>query len=187
MKKSFITIRRSMQSNKFILSLLFLVVFTNPSHSQTLNNLKEINQVWKKFYQAFESLDYNLMADIHSKDLVRISGGQRISDYNSYINNYKTTFKQAKINGVTNNISLRFFERINNDSIASERGIYKLIRNRNLNDEHTYYGQFHVIFKKEKGYWKILMDYDSNEGNSISEDDYFKAYKIDELVVFSKK
>lgn len=170
--------------NKIIVSILFLVVFTNHSYSQTQNNFKEINKVWSKFYQAFETLDYTLMAEIHSKDLVRISGGKRISDYEIYINNYKTRFKKAKTNGVTNKISLRFFERINNDSIASERGIYKLIRNKNQNDEQTYYGQFHVIFKKEQGQWKILMDYDSTEGNTIGKDDYNKAHVITDFDKF---
>ena len=91
------------------------------------------------------------MAEIHSEDLIRISGGKRISDYETYINNYKRRFEDKKKKGETNEISLRFFERINNDSIASERGIYKLVRNKNRLDEKTYYGQFHVIFKKENG------------------------------------
>jgi len=67
--------------NRFIILTLFLVGFTNHANAQTANNLKEINQVWYQFYQAFDSLDYKPMAEIHSKDLIRISGGRRISDY----------------------------------------------------------------------------------------------------------
>jgi len=167
--------------NKFIFFILFLVVFTNQSNSQSLNNLKEINKVWEKFYQAFDSLDYKPMAEIHSKKLMRISGGKRITDYKTYINNYKTRFKKAQENNVSNKISLRFFERINNDSIASERGIYKLIRIKNQESKQIYYGQFHVLFIKENNMWKILMDYDSNEANSIGEKDYIKAYGINEF------
>ncbi len=173
--------------NKFILFTLFLVVFTNQGNSQSLNNLKEINKVWDKFYHAFDSLDYKLLAEIHSRKLVRISGGNKITDYQSYINNYKTRFKKAKDNNISNKISLRFFERINNDSIASERGIYKLIRIDNQGNKQTYHGQFHVIFKKEVGMWKILMDYDSNEENSIGEKDYIKAHAIDELDKFTQE
>lgn len=176
-----------MQLNKFILTILFMTVFTYPCKAQTLNNLKEINQVWKKFYQAFDSLDYKLMADIHSHNLIRISGGQRISDYDTYINRYKSNFAYSKKNGITNNVTLRFFERIHNDSVASERGIYKLIRNKNQTSEQTYYGQFHVIFRKEQSVWKILMDYDSTEGNTIDEDDYKKAYAIDNFKPFVKE
>ncbi len=170
--------------NKFIIVILFLVVFTNQSNSQSLNNMKEINKVWDKFYQAFDSLDYQPMAEIHSKKLMRISGGKKITDYETYINNYKTIFKKAKGNNILNNISLRFFERINNDSIASERGIYKLIRSENQENKQIYYGQFHVLFIKENNIWKILMDYDSNESNSIGEQDYIKAYGINEFDMF---
>ncbi len=124
------------------------------------------------------------MADIHFKELVRISGGKRISDYDTYIDRYKLQFSKSRENGITNNISLRFFERINNDFVPSERGIYRLIRNKNKTDEQTFFGQFHVIFKKENGEWKILMDYDSTESNTIGEDDFGRAHGINEFEKF---
>lgn len=173
--------------DKIIVCILFCIAFINQSNSQTLNNLEDINTVWSQFYQAFDSLDYQYMAKIHSKKLLRISGGKRILGYETYIAHYKKQFKNAKKDNMTNNISLRFFERINNDSIASERGIYKLSRNKNKPDEQVYYGQFHVILKKEKAVWKIVMDYDSNESNSIGEKDYLKAHGINEFDKFIKE
>lgn len=172
---------------KTILLIVFLVASVNVCQAQSLENLKNINKIWNKFYQAFETRDYKPMAEIHSKDLVRISGGSRIIDYDTYINNYKMQFSAAKDNNVTSHISLRFFERINNDSTASERGIYKLIRNKNKPNEATYYGQFHVIMKKENGIWKITLDYDSNENNTIDETSYLKAYAIDDFDTFVKQ
>ena len=124
------------------------------------------------------------MAKIHSKKLIRISGGKKIVDYETYINNYKTRFKNAKNDNTTAGISLRFFERINNDSIASERGIYKFINNKDEHNEQISYGQFHVIFVKENGEWKILMDYDSNNEGNIGEKDYNQAYHINEYNKF---
>lgn len=170
--------------NKLVLFTLFLVVFTHQGNSQSLNNLKEINEIWEKFYQAFDSLDYKPMAEIHSKTLVRISGGKRIMDYETYINSYKTRFKKAKENNTSNEISLRFFERVSNDFSASERGIYKLTITDDQGNKRTYYGQFHVVFKKEDGKWRILVDYDSNEENTIGEKDYVKAHAINELDKF---
>lgn len=172
--------------NKFTVLILVLVAFANQGNSQSLNNLIEINKVWKKFYLAYDSLDYKLMAEIHSNKLIRISGGKRILEYETYINNYKTNFEKAKENNISNKISLRFFERINNDSIASERGIYKLVRIENEKNQQAYYGQFHVLFIKEKDEWKILMDYDSNEANNIGEKDYLKANGINELDMFTQ-
>jgi len=164
-----------------------LTVIPFQIYSQSKANLEAINVVWNKFYQAFENLDYTLMAEIHSKDLVRVSGGQRILDYQTYIDNYKARFQNSKENNNTNNISLRFFERINNDDTASERGIYKLVINKGKKNEKSYYGQFHVIFKKENGTWKITMDYDSNYENKIGEIDFMESYGIENLKRFSKK
>ncbi|WP_452596461.1 hypothetical protein, partial [Pontimicrobium sp. MEBiC01747] len=78
-------------------------------------------------------------------------------------------------------------ERINNDSTASERGIYKLIVNQGKPTEKSYFGKFHVLFVKENNTWKILMDYDSTEGNTIGEDDFLKAYAIDNFNYFIKE
>ena len=170
---------------KSIIPILFLFA-TNHCLSQTVDNLHAINKVWEKFYKAFETLDYKPMAEIHSKDLIRISGGQRIIDYDTYINNYKTQFEQATSKKTTNHITLRFFERINNESIASERGIYRLTINKGKLDEQSYYGQFHVIMKKENDIWKITMDYDATEFDTISKEDYDKAHAITNLEVFIK-
>lgn len=159
----------------FIFSVLF---FSSQAQNQTETNLEELNLVWSKFYAAFDSLDYTKMAEIHSKELIRISGGKRITNYENYINNYKRRFKQAKEEQVTNKISLRFFERIQNDSVASERGIYKLIRTDKNQTSKAYYGQFHVLFIKEYNEWKILMDYDSNENNTIDEEAFNNAKDI---------
>lgn len=171
---------------KLKISLLIIICFlcTHTVKAQKTLNLKDINTVWAKFYKAFETLDYTLMAEIHSEDLVRVSGGRRILDYDTYIANYKASYKRDKDANQTSHISLRFFERINNDSTASERGIYKLVRNKGTNKEQAYYGQFHVLFKKIDGEWKITTDYDSSEGGTIDEDDYKKAYAIDDFTNF---
>ncbi|MCB0399898.1 MAG: nuclear transport factor 2 family protein [Winogradskyella sp.] len=167
----------------FIVTLFFCTT-TIFSFSQTKANLEDINTTWEKFYKAFETLDYTLMAEIHSQDLVRVSGGKRILDYDTYINNYKIGFERDKTAGHTSSISLRFFERINNGSTASERGIYKLVRNKGTDNEQAYYGQFHVLLKKSDGVWKITMDYDSSENGTIGEDQYQKAFAIDDFEKF---
>ncbi len=170
---------------KNLIIIFLLTCFTTSSiFAQKKVHLEAINTTWAKFYEAFETLDYTLMAEIHSKDLVRVSGGRSIIDYDTYVNNYKATFERDKTAGQTNHISLRFFERICNETTASERGIYKLVRNKGTDREQAYYGQFHVLFKKMDGEWKITMDYDSSEGGTINEDSYNKAYAIDDFEKF---
>ncbi|RIA09164.1 uncharacterized protein DUF4440 [Flavobacteriaceae bacterium MAR_2010_72] len=169
-----------------LLQLVILIGTSALTFGQSLTTLKEINGTWETFALAFDTLDGQLFADIHSKDLIRVSGGQRITDYDAYINNNITRFQNDKTNGVTNTIAFRFFERIHNDSVASERGIYKLVRIAN-GASQTYYGQFHVLFKKVDEKWLIIMDYDSTEGDTIGEDDFIKAHAIDDFDSFVKQ
>jgi len=169
---------------KIWVPILLVVLCYGQANAQNSDHLKALNSVWAKFYTAFETLDHTLMAEIHSKDLVRVSGGQRILDYDTYINNYKAGFERDKKAGQTSTISLRFFERLCDGKTSSERGIYKLLRNKGKDNEQAYYGQFHVLFKKIEGEWKIIMDYDSTESNTIGEDDYNEAFAIDDFEQF---
>lgn len=43
-----------------------------------------------------------------------------------------------------------------------------------------------MLFIKENNKWKILMDYNSNERNTIDEEDFMKAYSINEFNKFTQ-
>ncbi len=152
------------------------------NYSQGANNFKDINTMWSKFAQAFDVLDYQSIAEIHTKDLIRIPGGNQLLDYDNYILTYKIDFEQAKKTKAKRAISFRFFERIHNDSIASEKGVYEVVMG-----NQTYYGKFHVLLKKENGDWKIFMDYDSNEGGTVGEKDFSEAIAITDLSKFVRQ
>ena len=169
--------------------IAIIVIFTGIGHlasSQDIKNLQAINEVHQKFKEAFDSLDYELFASIHSEKLIRIPGGKKIIDYDTYVNKQKSNFEKAKSENSPRTIYLRFFERVNNDSVASERGIYKFVRNENQHNEKISYGKFHVLLIKEEGDWKILMDYDSSEGKIINEEDFNKAYDMNDFEKFIK-
>ena len=151
--------------------------------AQTVDILQQINKdVWSRFYMAYESLDHKISEKIHTKDLMRIPANQGvIMDYRSYMDGIKSSFENAAKNSESRHIELRFFERLANDSTASERGVYKFAIDKGSDRERNYYGQFHVIHIKRDGKWKIHMDYDSNENNSIDEEDFQSAHAIDDF------
>ncbi|TYA57275.1 DUF4440 domain-containing protein [Formosa maritima] len=161
--------------------ILFLICFMVNAHlySQNETTLKAIdNQVWMPFTKAFETFDYSLFASIHSIELIRINAdNKRIQDKISYITGYKERWKTKEM---SQTISFRFFERFNNEHSASERGIYKLTIYPDTDKEQSYYGQFHVILKNENGNWKILVDYDSSEKNTVDSTLYYIAFPIDD-------
>ena len=122
-----------------------------------------------------------MLLQIHTNDLIPISGGRRIVSYENYMTNYEKQFENLIQSNQTNQIELRFFERITNSEIASDRGIYQLTRNKGTDKKKNYYGQFHVILKKTSGEWQISMDYDSSESNTIDKEDFNKAYAMKDI------
>ena len=159
------------------LLLIFSLVSIINSQAQNKMHFEAIDtQIWEPFTKAFETSDYNLFGSLHSEELVRVNGnGKRIQNKESYISGYKTRWRN---NTQNQTISFRFLERIVNDQSASERGIYKLTLNPGTNQEQSYYGKFHVILKTENNLWKILVDYDSTENNSITEMSYNNAFEM---------
>ena len=168
---------------KTAIPMLVFCLMSIYTSAQYIDVFEQINKdVWYRFYAAYDSLDYTISEAIHTSDVMRIPANQgQIIDYKSYMNGIKTSFEHAREKGETRSISLRFFERLANDSIASERGIYKFTLNKGNQDERNYYGQFHVLLVNRNGKWKILMDYDSNENNTIGEEDYQSAHAIDDF------
>lgn len=173
-----------MKYNTTFLLCLFLFIGSS-TFSQNEDLLKAINHdLWANFSKAFETLDYQLFSDLHCENLTRVSGdSHKIKNKTEYIEVYKTYWQDKSLKQI---ISFRFLERICGTEKASERGIYKLTRNPNTANEKSYYGKFHVILKKEESVWKILVDYDSSEGNSINEESYQNAYDINDFESFNK-
>jgi hypothetical protein len=176
---------KTMRTKTMIITLLLTlgsITLYGQSKLESINN-----EVWYPFYKAFETLDYQIMASVHSEELSRIPASRgHISTYQEYIEGTKRSFERKKQNGQTAHISLRFFERITSEKRASERGIYRTIHNKNKPDQHVSYGQFFVLLQKENGRWKIVLDYDSDENGTIGEQQYNNAYAIDNLEPFEK-
>lgn len=163
-----------MKTINLICALLFIFCQT---FSQNTVVLEEINtQIWEPFTKAFETSNYNLFGSIHSDNLIRVgANGKQLLNKNTYIQGYENNWIS---NTQNRTISFRFLERIVNENSGSERGIYKLTINPGTEQEQSYYGKFHVILRKEKNIWKILVDYDSSEGDTINESSYENAFAI---------
>lgn len=169
----------------FVFAVLLMAFSFNSTKAQDINSLKEVNQqVWSKFYSAFENLDFTLLAEIHSKDVIRIpADSKEIIRYDEYMQRYKEEFAQGKTNNLKMAVSLRFTERITSEKIITERGIFRFSVTAGDDKEQHYYGKFHVLHIKIDGVWKILMDYDSSENNSIDVNDYNSAFAIDNFTL----
>lgn len=153
-------------------------IMNNKIQAQDPSKVDDINtQVWDVFTKAFETSDVDLFGSIHSKNLIRVNGdNERIQNLEEYLDGYRHNWKNKTLKRT---IHFRFLERINNGDAASERGIYKLTIHPNTEREESYYGKFHVFLRKENKVWKLLIDYDSSENNTIDEASYMNAKSMD--------
>ncbi|HBH47149.1 MAG TPA: hypothetical protein DDX98_00825 [Bacteroidales bacterium] len=174
---------------KFTFFTLLIVLVSAKLSAQSAQGFVDINNdVHKNFHKAYEALDFELFKSIHSTNLIRVGGDwSQILTFEEYMNDQSQRFRQDKEQNLTPTIELRFFERIHNDSLASERGIYKFTIFTGMENERSFYGKFHVLLAKEKGSWKITMDYDSNEGQTIGQEDFKSAKTMHDFESFIGK
>lgn len=159
--------------------LLLLSVISFEAYSQ--DHTKEINeQVWKPFIKTFHERDAAGFLAVHSKDLVRSSrDAKTVLTWDGYLKQQREGNEWSKKNDVSRDLELRFTERIANATQAIEVGIYKTTTVNNTGERRSLFGRFQVVLRKENGTWKILVDTDSSEGNTIGEKDFLKAQPME--------
>ena len=128
------------------------------------------------FINAFNNNDTKSFMQLHSKDVIRSPrDSKKILNWHEYFLVQEQGDNADKAAHRKRNLELRFTERLANNERAIEVGIYKTSY---LNDDgstFSFYGRFHVVLRKENGKWKILVDTDSSENNTISEKEFLSA------------
>jgi len=143
--------------------------------------LQEINNtIWIPFSIAYANLDVDGYVNLHSLDMIR-AGSKDVSNLETYSKRIETFFKSTKEQGSKLNIQFRFVERVCNPNTASERGIYQLSVTNSVGETSKFYGKFHVFLRKESNNWKILIDYDSSENNTINENSFQEAFDMEDF------
>ncbi|HEY0653603.1 MAG TPA: hypothetical protein VGD65_10775 [Chryseosolibacter sp.] len=138
---------------------------------------REINeQVWKPFIKGFNENDTKTFMAVHSKDVVRSSrDAKEVLNWNQYFAQQERGDKADLAAKRKRTLELRFTERIASAAQAVEVGIYKTSYANADGTTRSFFGRFHVVMRKEQGVWKILVDTDSSENNTISENDFLAA------------
>lgn len=164
---------------KSILSGVFLMI-SLVGVSQ--NAKQEINeQVWKPFIKTLLSHDVEGFMNMHSKDVMHVERDHghilNFDQYKKDLNMSWPAWKQSmEVEKTTIDFELRFLERISNGDQAFEVGYFKNETTNANGEKRIGYGQFHVALRKENGIWKILVNADSNNNRTITEE-MFQAAK----------
>jgi ketosteroid isomerase-like protein len=168
----------TMKRNKIVRQVSFLALLLMMVSSLNAQEVqKEINeQVWKPFIKNFNEHNTSGFMTVHSKDVTRSPRDSKsVWNWEEYNKEQATGDQQDIKEKRKRTLELRFTERINSKDRAIDVGIYKtsyLLQNGSKQD---YFGRFHVVLRKEKGVWKILVDTDSSEGNRIGEKEFLSA------------
>lgn len=160
-----------------IILLFTLMMCANVAYPQTQvaagPDQKLINQqVWFPFITAYNSLDDKAFMKVHESDVIRVvRDRQEMMIGPEYARAMELNANWNKENDVTRKIEFSFLERIAKDDTAFEVGYYKVTNVRN-GEQRTFYGIFTVVMKKRNGTWKILIDSDISNNNTVNEADF---------------
>lgn len=158
-----------------LLCLTFLLlIFT--SSAQTSAEQKAIDRdVWYNFMQAYQDLNASLFNQIHTDDVIRVPAdqgtmmiGKEYKDANLNIFNRWNELRLKQ------KIEFSFLQRVQKADWAYEIGIYKLTRY-NGSESQSHYGKFNVTLRKLNGIWKIYIDSDTSENQSVGAEDFEKG------------
>lgn len=142
------------------------------------------DQVWKPFTKAIMAQDVAGFIAVHSKDVVRAElNDNQVQNYTEYEASMQKSWPGWKESIQKSNskytFELRFLQRISNGTLAYETGYFK---NESINakgEKRMYFGKFNVALRKESGVWKILVDSDTNEAGTITEEMFLKAKPLE--------
>jgi len=162
-----------MKNNLKTIGIGLLLLMQHLIVDAQVNIQKEINeQVWKPFIETFSNNNQDGFKAVHSKDVIRVMRDDKtIWGYDQYFpaqkNNPGDWSKYKK------SIELRFIQRIAGNDKAFEIGYYNTRTIAPDGKQHSSFGKFHVVLRKENGVWKILVDADSSK--EASEEEFKKA------------
>jgi ketosteroid isomerase-like protein len=166
-------------------TLLMIAITAFSGAAKGQSDQQAINdQVWKPFTKAIMAQDVETFIQLHSKEVMRVErNSKQVMNYEQYQDGMEKSWPGWKRSIATNKetyvFELRFLERVSNGEQAFEVGYFK---NETINakgEKHLSFGQFHVALRKESGVWKILVDSDSNNNRSITEQMFLAAQPME--------
>jgi ketosteroid isomerase-like protein len=129
--------------------------------------------IWHPFRRTYRDRDLPGYLCLYDRDLIRAGGPTKeIYGYDRLAADTADWFAQAAGRGDTFEIEFRFTERIADHEHASERGYYRITATFADSSTRELYGRFHTFARKSGGRWRIVVDYDTDDGGTITAEMY---------------
>lgn len=160
----------------FLLALMCCVVLVQAAETEE-NTQREIDRtLWQPFQCAFESMDGKALNKLYGKRVVRVTPNG-IDTKNVFKSFNETRFDAGKARG--DQVSLDFWldSRATNQDASYEVGFFRLGSTDRAGATEYYYGQFHILLRKQRGRWNIVQDWDTNTiaGRAIGAEDFARG------------
>jgi uncharacterized protein (TIGR02246 family) len=148
--------------------------------------LRELNRdVWHAFRRAYGARDAAAFLALHSPDLIRAGGpAHEVHGFEDYAAQTGQWFADLAGRGDSVGIEFRFLERIAAGDLASERGVFRITATRATGEQRVFYGRFHTFTRKQDGRWRIAVDYDTDDGGTLSAEPFAAGAEIDDVAAF---
>ncbi|HST64197.1 MAG TPA: nuclear transport factor 2 family protein [Mycobacteriales bacterium] len=124
--------------------------------------------IYEPFRAAYRSYDTEAYLALHTPDLIRVGGpGRTVQGYAEVAAEVGPWFADAAATGLPLAIDFRFTERLADGDRASDRGVYRIEV-----DGAVLHGRFHTFSRKDGGRWRMVVDYDSDDGATLTDADW---------------
>lgn len=124
------------------------------------------SQVWQTFIRTFGAYDGEGFNAIHTPDVLR-GNPESLSEGESYFRQNIDQSLKGQQSGRTRSIAFTFEHRVHSDLVAYEVGYYRVTVAKAGEVPQKFFGQFHVVLRKENGRWRIAQDWDASTINGV--------------------
>jgi ketosteroid isomerase-like protein len=135
--------------------------------------LDQLNRdIWHPFRRTYRTGDLHGFLGLYHPDLIRAGGPTKeVYGFDRLAAETADWFTEVSARGDSLDIEFRFTERIAAGELASEQGCYRITATRadaNDGEHRTLHGRFHTFARKVGGRWRIVVDYDTDDGGAIT-------------------
>ena len=158
---------------------VFLALFAHSASAveNALSIQQEIDRtLWQPFRCAFEAMDGDALNALYAKRVLRVTP-EGIDTKGAFKVFNTTRFEQTKREG--GRVALDFWldSRLTDAKTSYAVGFFRSGLIDSSGNRNDYYGQFHIVLRKQRGDWKIVQDWDTDTigGRKIGAEDFARG------------
>ncbi len=116
--------------------------------------------LWRPFQQAFEAMDGAALNGLYADQVLRVTP-DGIDTAGQFRKFNESRFEDNIAKGDHIALDFWFDSRHTNEDTSYEVGFFRLTTTAADGKTSSFYGQFHIVLKKQNGQWRIAQDWDT--------------------------